>query len=179
MPADTSSEEVVAENLLSADSLGFDDAGNLDVGGGDVFGTTGHYGYANVVSCVAVQRALAGGAPADPSNPSEVATLAPDPCKNDDWTPITYLPGVDTVLGPLFRLLSLPLIVLTFGLFLLVVNAALLAITAWLSDRFDISGFWSAVLGGLLIAILNWGIDELLPKPRRSAAFEGRELPPS
>jgi putative membrane protein len=86
---------------------------------------------------------------------------------------------VDTVLGPLFRLLSLPLIVLTFGLFLLVVNAALLAITAWLSDRFDISGFWSAVLGGLLIAILNWGIDELLPKPRRSAAFEGRDLPPS
>ena len=89
---------VVAENLLSADSLGFDGAGNLDVGGGDVFGTTGHYGYANVVSSVAVQRALAGGAPADPSNPSEVATLAPDPCKNDDWTPITYLPGVDTVL---------------------------------------------------------------------------------
>jgi hypothetical protein len=89
---------LVAANLLSADSLGFDSAGNLDVGGGDVFGTTGHYGYADVVSAAVVQRALAGGAPADESNPGEVATVAPDPCKNDDWTGITYVPGVDMLL---------------------------------------------------------------------------------
>jgi hypothetical protein len=92
------SGHVVAANLLSADQLGFDGAGDLDVGGGDAYGSTGHYGYANVVSGAVVQRALAGGAPADASDPNEVATIAPDPCKNDDSTHVTYVPGVDTLL---------------------------------------------------------------------------------
>ena len=62
---------------------------------------------------------------------------------------------VNLVLGPIFLLLSLPLIVLTFGLFLLVVNAALLAITAGLTDHLDVDNFGSAVLGGLLIALFS------------------------
>ena|SRR4051794_28001868 len=72
---------------------------------------------------------------------------------------------VNLILGPLFRLLSLPLIVLTLGLFLLVVNAALLAITAALSSHLAVDNFWSALLGGLLIAIFSW-IAELLLPPR-------------
>ena len=48
---------------------------------------------------------------------------------------------VNAILGPVFKLLSLPLIVLTLGLFLLVVNAALLGITAALSSHLDIDGF--------------------------------------
>lgn len=89
---------LLATNLLSADSLGFDSAGDLDVGGGDVFGSSGRYGYANVVSASVVTRVLAGGAPADSSNPAEVATIAPDPCRNDDWTGATYVSGVDMLL---------------------------------------------------------------------------------
>ncbi|MCW2621769.1 MAG: conserved rane protein of unknown function, partial [Frankiales bacterium] len=52
---------------------------------------------------------------------------------------------VNSVIGPVVRLLSLPFVVLTLGLFLLVVNAALLAITAGLSDRLQVDGFGTAV----------------------------------
>jgi len=58
---------------------------------------------------------------------------------------------VNVVLGPILRLISLPFVLLTLGLFLLVVNAALLAVTAGLSSHLDINNFGSAVLGGLLI----------------------------
>jgi putative membrane protein len=75
---------------------------------------------------------------------------------------------VNLILGPLFRLLSLPFIILTLGLFLLVVNAALLAITAGLSDHLDIDNFGSAVLGGFLIALFSWLAELLLPLGRRS-----------
>jgi putative membrane protein len=60
---------------------------------------------------------------------------------------------VNAVLGPVFILFGLPLIVLTFGAFLFVVNALLLAITAGLSDHLDVDNVGSALLGGLLITI--------------------------
>ncbi len=75
--------------------------------------------------------------------------------------------AVNLILGPIFRLLSLPLIVVTLGLFLLVVNAALLAITAGLSDHLNIDNFGSAVLGGFLIALFSWLAELLLPPVRR------------
>lgn len=77
---------------------------------------------------------------------------------------------VNTILGPVFKLLSLPLIVLTLGIFLLVVNAALLGITAGLSSHLDIDSFGSAVLGGLLIAIFSWLAEMVFPTKRD--AFE-------
>jgi putative membrane protein len=70
---------------------------------------------------------------------------------------------VNLILGPLFHLISLPLVVLTLGLFLLVVNAALLGITAALSSHLNIDGFWDAVLGALLISVFSWLGDLLLP----------------
>src|SRR3954467_9607590 len=76
---------------------------------------------------------------------------------------------VNAVLGPVFKLLSLPLIVLTLGLFLLVVNAALLGITAALSSHLDVDGFGSAVLGGLLIALFSWLLEWVLPGRHRDA----------
>jgi hypothetical protein len=89
---------VLATGILSADSLGFDASGDLLVGGGDVFGTSGHYGYAQIIGANVVSRVLGGGAPADSSNPNDVTTIEPDPCHNDDWTGITFVPGVDMVL---------------------------------------------------------------------------------
>jgi putative membrane protein len=70
---------------------------------------------------------------------------------------------VNSILGPVIRLLSLPFVVLTLGLFLLVVNAALLGITAAISDRFTVDGFVPAVFGGLLIAVFSWIAELLLP----------------
>jgi putative membrane protein len=70
---------------------------------------------------------------------------------------------VNVILGPLFHLISLPLVVLTLGLFLLVINAALLAITAWLSSHLAVDNFWAALVGGLLIAVFSWLTEVLIP----------------
>jgi putative membrane protein len=79
---------------------------------------------------------------------------------------------VNAILGPVFKLLSLPLIVLSLGLFLLVVNAALLAITAGLSSHLDVDSFGAAVLGGLLIAVFSWLAELALPTRRSGADRE-------
>jgi putative membrane protein len=71
---------------------------------------------------------------------------------------------VNAVVGPVLRLLSLPFVLLTLGLFLLVINAALLGLTALLSDRLTIDGFGTAVIGGLILAIASWVADQLLDR---------------
>ena len=71
---------------------------------------------------------------------------------------------VNAIVGPVLRLLSLPFVVLTLGLFLLVVNAALLGLTAALSDRLSVDGFGTAVLGGLILALAGWAADQVLDR---------------
>jgi putative membrane protein len=70
---------------------------------------------------------------------------------------------VNLIVGPILRLLSLPLIILSLGLFLFVINAALLAITAGLSSKLDVDNFGSALLGGFLIAVFSWIAEMFLP----------------
>src|SRR4051795_1902257 len=70
---------------------------------------------------------------------------------------------VNAIIGPIVRLLSLPFVVLTLGLFLLVVNAALLGLTALFTDRLEVDGFLPAVVGGFLIAVFSWIAELLLP----------------
>ena len=86
--------KVLIEGALSAASLGFDTSGNLFVGGGDVFGTSGHYGYAGLVSAAAVQQVLAGGATANPESAADYVKIQPDPCHNDDATNVWYAPSL-------------------------------------------------------------------------------------
>jgi putative membrane protein len=71
---------------------------------------------------------------------------------------------VNAVVGPVLRLLSLPFVVLTLGLFLLVINAALLGLTALLTDRLTVDGFVTALLGGLILAIAGWVADQILDR---------------
>ncbi|SEP29030.1 phage holin family protein [Trujillonella endophytica] len=71
---------------------------------------------------------------------------------------------VNAVVGPILRLLGLPFVLLTLGLFLLVINAALLGLTAALTDRLDVTSFGSAVAGGLLLAIGGWVVDQVLDR---------------
>ncbi|WP_217207672.1 phage holin family protein [Streptomyces sp. AC550_RSS872] len=74
---------------------------------------------------------------------------------------------VNFVVKPIVKLLSLPLLILTLGLFTLVVNALMLLLTSWLADKFDLSfhveGFWTAVLGGLIISVVSWALNVVLP----------------
>jgi putative membrane protein len=71
---------------------------------------------------------------------------------------------VNAVVGPVLRLLSLPFVILTLGLFLLVINAALLGLTAAISDRLTVDGFGTALVGGLILAIVGWAADQLLDR---------------
>jgi len=70
---------------------------------------------------------------------------------------------VSSIVGPVVRLLALPFVLVTLGLFLLVINAALLGLTAALSDRFSVDGFVAALLGGFLIAVFSWIAELVLP----------------
>lgn len=63
---------------------------------------------------------------------------------------------VNAVVRPLLVILTLPITLLTLGLFLLVVNAAMLGLVAWMFDNFTISGFWPAVLGSIVVSLTGW-----------------------
>ena len=68
---------------------------------------------------------------------------------------------LNAAVRPVLLLLSIPLILVTLGLFVFVVNAALLGLAAWLVPGFHVSGFWSAVFGSILISLIS-GILNLL-----------------
>jgi putative membrane protein len=71
---------------------------------------------------------------------------------------------------PLLKLLTLPLLILTLGLFTFVINAVMLLITGWVSERlglgFYVAGFWPAFWGGLVISIVSLAMS-LLVKSRQ------------
>lgn len=74
---------------------------------------------------------------------------------------------VNMLVRPVVKLLSLPLIIITLGLFLLVVNALMVMLTGWISEQLDlgllVSGFWPALWAGVVIALVNWVIGLLIP----------------
>lgn len=63
---------------------------------------------------------------------------------------------VNAVLRPLMILLTLPFTVLTFGFFILVVNAAMLALVSSMLPGFDITSFRSAFFGALVVSMTGW-----------------------
>lgn len=79
---------------------------------------------------------------------------------------------INAILKPLVKLLSLPVIVLTLGLFLLVINALMLELTSWISEQLDLSFhvdsfWWDAVLGALIITIVASILNAVVPDPDR------------
>jgi putative membrane protein len=78
---------------------------------------------------------------------------------------------VNAFIKPIVKLLSLPVRIITLGLFALVINAAMLGITAWITnavdgDYLDIpGGFWSAILAALIISIVSAVLGSVVPDP--------------
>ncbi|NDZ76940.1 MULTISPECIES: phage holin family protein [unclassified Streptomyces] len=74
---------------------------------------------------------------------------------------------VNFVVKPVVKLIAFPLFILTLGLITLVINALMLLLTSWLSGKLDLSfhvqGFWTAVLGGLIISVVSWAMNVVLP----------------
>jgi putative membrane protein len=62
---------------------------------------------------------------------------------------------VNLLLGTVLRVLSAPVILVTLGLFSVVINALLWLVTDWLSSSLDIDGFWNALLAGVIVSIVN------------------------
>ena len=78
---------------------------------------------------------------------------------------------VNAVVKPIVAFLSIPLYILTLGLFTLVVNALMLLLTAWITELTDwglrIDDFWTAVLGGLIISVVSFGLSLAIPESKR------------
>ncbi|MVU83661.1 phage holin family protein [Nocardia sp. ET3-3] len=74
---------------------------------------------------------------------------------------------VNTLVKPLVKVLSFPFIVVSLGLFLLVINALMLWLTAKITGTTDyglrVDGFWAAVLGGIIVSVVNWVLGVLVP----------------
>lgn len=67
---------------------------------------------------------------------------------------------VNRFVGIVLKILSIPFIIVTLGLFLLVINAWMLMLTGWIADKldigFEVDGFWTAVLGSIIITLVTW-----------------------
>ena len=94
-----------------------------------------------------------------------------------DWQALlvasAILTGVNTVVRPILSAVTCLVQVLTLGLFTLILNALMLALTAWLSGQLDVNldvdGFWAALLGALLVSVASM----VLTGPVRQALPEG------
>jgi putative membrane protein len=86
---------------------------------------------------------------------------------------------VNSTLKPLLAILTCPLIVVTLGLFTLVINAVMLLVTGWLSESWSlglsVGGFWAAFLGGLVVGLVSMVLSlGLAPKESRVPSHESR-----
>jgi len=95
-----------------------------------------------------------------------------------DWTTIAivaFIFGlVNALVRPLLTILTCPLMLLTLGLFTLVINALMLALTGWIAAYFHlgfvVDGFWAAFLGALVVSIVSFVLTMLIREddaPRR------------
>ena len=75
--------------------------------------------------------------------------------------------AINMIVRPIVNLLSLPLIILTLGLMLIVVNALMLLLTSKIAEStdlgFHVDGFWNALLGSIIITIVGWGVRVAIP----------------
>ena len=90
------------------------------------------------------------------------------------WVATALIPGIDVkggfttylwvallfgllnaTLGSLLKLLTLPAVILTLGLFLVVVNASMLMLVARWNDKLDVNNFWSAIFAAIIISVIT------------------------
>jgi putative membrane protein len=76
----------------------------------------------------------------------------------------------NAVLKPVLTVLTLPLVIVTLGLFYLVINIAMVAFAAWVAPNFTVHGFWSYVGTVFIIWLLNWAVGSLVDEGERSFA---------
>jgi putative membrane protein len=77
---------------------------------------------------------------------------------------------INTYIKPILRIITIPISILTLGLFLLVINALLLMLTGAISDQlnlgFVVRDFWAALLGSIVISIVGWVLSMVIGASR-------------
>lgn len=69
---------------------------------------------------------------------------------------------LNTVIRPIIVLFSLPAILLTLGLFMIVVNGFMVLLVSWLYEPLHITNFWAAALAGIIIGLVNYLVTAIL-----------------
>lgn len=100
------------------------------------------------------------------------------------WWSLLFVALVFGVLNasvrPLLKLLSLPIIILTLGLFIFVINAVMLLVTGWVSGvlnlGFHVDGFWDAFFGGLIVSVVSFLLSLFTGVGKTKVHVETREL---
>ena len=94
-----------------------------------------------------------------------VAWLLPGIHLTSPWAALlagVILGFVNAIVRPVLFFVTLPLTLLTLGLFIFVLNAICFALTAWLVPGFSIDGFFSALFGALLVSVVSWILNGLV-----------------
>jgi putative membrane protein len=81
---------------------------------------------------------------------------------------------VNALVRPIAFILTLPITILTLGLFLLVLNAAMIGLVAWLVPGFQVSGFWTALGAGLIVSLVSWAASSLIGSSGKLEVFNAR-----
>ena len=75
---------------------------------------------------------------------------------------------VNAIIKPIFTLVTAVAVLLTLGLFLIVINALMLLLTSWISDQvglgWSVNGFWTAVFGSIIVSIVSFVVNAFIPE---------------
>jgi len=84
---------------------------------------------------------------------------------------------VNAIVRPLVVVLTLPITIVTLGVFLLVINAGMLMLVAALLDGFSVAGFWPALLGSIIVSLTSWIASSYIgPSGRVEVMVVGRDI---
>jgi len=81
---------------------------------------------------------------------------------------------INAFVRPLAFILTLPITIVTLGLFLLVLNAGMVALVAWLVPGFQVAGFWTAVGAALIVSLVSWAASSVIGTNGRIEVFTTR-----
>lgn len=79
---------------------------------------------------------------------------------------------INAAVKPIFQLVSLPLVLVTLGLFLVVINALLLMLTSWVAEQVNlgwhVEGFWTAVVGSVIVSVVSVVLGLFVPEKKEN-----------
>ncbi len=85
--------------------------------------------------------------------------IVPGVAIDDGWSLLwaaLVLGIINAIVRPVVILLTLPLTILTLGLFLLIINAGMLSLAAWMLEGMTVAGFWPAFFGAIVVSLVAW-----------------------